>query len=163
MPLSPPLQSQNDAQLPNTLFCSEEWDWRPVTGHGKPSHTFSCTLTAPNARMQSYWEFAVNNTTEQWVLFVASLPTTPEGWALLITSTVGAVSLLTYFIPFFLSLFHFKQDLKKRYNATWALITGAYTGAAVHCRACHTRVQGSGRSMVPPPPYPTRREGKRFA
>eukprot|EP01090_Pellita_catalonica_P002791 TRINITY_DN123_c0_g1_i1.p1 TRINITY_DN123_c0_g1~~TRINITY_DN123_c0_g1_i1.p1 ORF type:complete len:320 (+),score=36.85 TRINITY_DN123_c0_g1_i1:506-1465(+) len=39
------------------------------------------------------------------------------------------VSLFTYLVPFLLDTFYFKpQDLKKKYNAEWALVTGGSSG-----------------------------------
>jgi hypothetical protein len=37
---------------------------------------------------------------------------------------VGVVSIATAVLPWLASLFFFRQSLKKRYNASWALVTG---------------------------------------
>lgn len=44
-------------------------------------------------------------------------------------SIVGALSLVTYLAPFVVTNFLLpEQDLKRKYNATWALVTGASSG-----------------------------------
>lgn len=50
-------------------------------------------------------------------------------------AVVGAITLLASLVPYLLwhfgiSLLCRDQDLKKRYNASWALVTGASSGAA---------------------------------
>jgi hypothetical protein len=48
----------------------------------------------------------------------------------LLVAVAGIATLVTALIPLFFSAFHFHQDLKKRYNATWALVTGAFCFAS---------------------------------
>lgn len=41
---------------------------------------------------------------------------------------LGALGLLTYFIPFIITSLLPAQDLKRKYNAEWALVTGGSSG-----------------------------------
>jgi len=44
-------------------------------------------------------------------------------------AVVGALSLFTYLIPtFYHKIAHRQQNLKKKYNASWALVTGGSSG-----------------------------------
>jgi hypothetical protein len=52
-------------------------------------------------------------------------------WLWLPLTLIAFFSLVTYFIPVFLQIFFFDffpQNLKKKYNAEWALVTGASSG-----------------------------------
>lgn len=66
---------------------------------------------------------------QQAVVRVQSLPwpSTFEGWAYLLLVLVGALTLATAVLPCIVStICHRRQSLKKKYNATWALVTGAF-------------------------------------
>lgn len=51
-------------------------------------------------------------------------PPTPVSWSVWFFGIVGFLGLATTFFPFFISFGFFQQNLKKRYNASWALVTG---------------------------------------
>ena len=58
---------------------------------------------------------------------------------------VGSLALLTYFIPFLINAFMPVQDLKKRYNAQWALVTGGSSGIG---KALCIRLLSQGLNVV---------------
>jgi hypothetical protein len=53
-----------------------------------------------------------------------NLPSTTMEWVTATFFLVGVVSIATAVLPWLASLFFFRQSLKKRYNASWALVTG---------------------------------------
>lgn len=68
----------------------------------------------------------------------------------LILLCLAASGLITYLVPFVINTFVFKsKDLKKAYNAKWAVVTGASSGMA---SSSHAGVDGAG-SSTPWPQY----------
>jgi hypothetical protein len=68
---------------------------------------------------------------KEWALSLvelarANLPATPTDWVAFVFMVVGALSIATGLLPYLRSFLFFRQSLRKRYGATWALVTGVF-------------------------------------
>jgi short-subunit dehydrogenase len=59
---------------------------------------------------------------------VASAFASPFALAQAVMALIATISFATYFLPWALSFFHCPQDLKKKYGAEWAVVTGGSSG-----------------------------------
>ena len=67
-----------------------------------------------------------NYVVEQVIYHYNNPPVLPSSWLICLFLLIGVVGMVTLFLPFFVSFLYFRQDLKKRYNASWALVTGKF-------------------------------------
>ncbi len=58
---------------------------------------------------------------------------------------IGFLALVTYFVPFLVTKFLPSQDLKKKYNASWGLVTGGSSGIG---KAISTRLAQQGINVI---------------
>jgi short-subunit dehydrogenase len=74
-----------------------------------------------------------------WILHVLYAVTSFLAWPL------GFLALVTYFVPFVLAAVLPVQDLKRKYNASWGLVTGGSSGIG---KAIATRLASQGVNVV---------------
>eukprot|EP01114_Cavostelium_apophysatum_P015922 TRINITY_DN443_c0_g1_i2.p1 TRINITY_DN443_c0_g1~~TRINITY_DN443_c0_g1_i2.p1 ORF type:complete len:325 (+),score=90.05 TRINITY_DN443_c0_g1_i2:92-1066(+) len=68
------------------------------------------------------------------------------GWINFFVICYGSIGFLTFVVPLIISTFVYKeQDLKKKYDAKWAIVTGASTGIG---RAITEKLAGQGINVV---------------
>merc|ERR1711916_80677 len=67
------------------------------------------------------------------------------GWLAVILGAAACISFYTYVVPFIIQSFLPEQDLKTKYDAEWALVTGASSGIG---RALTEKLAAQGLSVV---------------